>query len=102
MDYKEALTHKVFDTIGAVADEIGLETYVIGGFVRDYFLKRNTPKDIDIVAIGSGISLAKKVASQLKGKPEVTIFKNFGTAMIKHQGLELEFVGARKRKLSKG
>ncbi|WP_036379215.1 CCA tRNA nucleotidyltransferase [Muricauda sp. MAR_2010_75] len=94
--HKKAIQHPVFQLIGETADELGVDAYVIGGFVRDYFLKRGTPKDIDVVAVGSGIQLAKKVASKLKGKPEVSIFKNFGTAMIKHNGLELEFVGARK------
>lgn len=96
MNHKEALAHKIFATIGDAADELGLETYVIGGFVRDYFMHRDSKKDIDIVAIGSGIKLAQQVAQNLKGKPKVTVFKNFGTAMIKHGGLELEFVGARK------
>jgi len=94
--HKEAIQHPIFKLIGEAADELGTDAYVIGGFVRDYFLKRGTPKDIDIVAIGSGIELAKKVASKLKGKPEISVFKNFGTAMIKHKDLELEFVGARK------
>ncbi|MHA7830537.1 MAG: CCA tRNA nucleotidyltransferase [Flagellimonas sp.] len=94
--HKEAIQHPIFTLIGEASDELGVDAYVIGGFVRDYFLKRNTPKDIDIVAIGSGIELAKKVASKLKGKPEISVFKNFGTAMIKHKDLELEFVGARK------
>ncbi|MEW2921476.1 HD domain-containing protein [Muricauda sp. ANG21] len=94
--HKNAIQDPIFQLIGQTADELGVDVYVIGGFVRDYFLKRGTPKDIDVVAVGSGIQLAKKVASKLKGKPEVSIFKNFGTAMIKHQGLELEFVGARK------
>ncbi len=94
--HKNAIQHPIFQLIGETADELGVDAYVIGGFVRDYFLKRGTPKDIDVVAVGSGIQLAKKVASKLKGKPEVSIFKNFGTAMIKHNGLELEFVGARK------
>ncbi|MER3376409.1 MAG: HD domain-containing protein [Allomuricauda sp.] len=94
--HKEAIQHPIFQLIGETADELGVDAYVIGGFVRDYFLKRDTPKDIDVVAVGSGIQLAKKVASKIKGKPEVSIFKNFGTAMIKHKGLELEFVGARK------
>ncbi|RPG37225.1 MAG: HD domain-containing protein [Muricauda sp. TMED12] len=94
--HTEAIQHPIFKLIGEASDELGVGAYVIGGFVRDYFLKRNTPKDIDIVAIGSGIELAKKVASKLKGKPEISVFKNFGTAMIKHKDLELEFVGARK------
>ncbi|AEM69398.1 polynucleotide adenylyltransferase/metal dependent phosphohydrolase [Allomuricauda ruestringensis DSM 13258] len=94
--HTEAIQHPIFKLIGEASDELGVDSYVIGGFVRDYFLKRNTPKDIDIVAIGSGIELAKKVASKLKGKPEISVFKNFGTAMIKHKDLELEFVGARK------
>ena len=94
--HKEAIQHPIFQLIGQTSDELGMDAYVIGGFVRDYFLKRDTPTDIDFVAVGSGIALAKKVASKLKGKPEVTVFKNFGTAMIKHQGMELEFVGARK------
>ena len=94
--HTEAIQHPIFELIGSTADELGIDSYVIGGYVRDYFLQRNTPKDIDIVAIGSGVELAQKVASKLKGKPEVSVFKNFGTAMIKHQGMELEFVGARK------
>ena len=94
--HTEAIQHPIFTLIGEASDELGVDAYVIGGFVRDFFLKRGTPKDIDIVAIGSGIALAKKVASKLQGKPEISIFKNFGTAMIKHKDLELEFVGARK------
>ncbi len=94
--HTEAIQHPIFELIGSTADELGIDSYVIGGYVRDYFLQRNTPKDIDVVAIGSGIELAQKVASKLKGKPEVSVFKNFGTAMIKHGGMELEFVGARK------
>lgn len=72
-----------------------LETYVIGGFVRDLFLKRKS-KDIDIVTLGSGIELAQKVSENLKNKPNVNIFRNFGTAMFKYKDLEIEFVGARK------
>ncbi|MBR9852987.1 MAG: HD domain-containing protein [Algicola sp.] len=94
--HTEAIQHPIFKLIGEASDELGVDSYVIGGYVRDYFLERSTPKDIDIVAIGSGIELAKKVASKLKGKPDISVFKNFGTAMIKHKDLELEFVGARK------
>ena len=96
MNYKEALTADIFELIGQSADELGLEAYVIGGYVRDFFLQRETPKDIDVVAVGSGIALAEKVASKLKGKPKVSVFKNFGTAMVKQEGVQLEFVGARK------
>jgi poly(A) polymerase len=96
MNYTQAVTEDIFQIIGKSADELGLEAYVIGGFVRDFFLNRGTSKDIDIVAVGSGITLAEKVASKLRGKPKVAVFKNFGTAMIKHEGIELEFVGARK------
>ncbi|MGB5699136.1 CCA tRNA nucleotidyltransferase [Muriicola sp.] len=94
--YKEALQDPVFTTIAKAAAELSLESYVIGGFVRDLLLQRGIPKDIDIVAVGSGIDLARKVASLSPGKPEVTVFKNFGTAMLKYQDKEVEFVGARK------
>ena len=93
---KEHLQHKVFKCISECADELGLETYVIGGYVRDVILQRKEPKDIDVVCVGSGIELAKKVAQKLHGKPQVQVFKNFGTAMVLHGDLELEFVGARK------
>jgi len=96
VNHKQAIENPIFKILGEVADELNVDCYVIGGFVRDYFLKKSIPKDIDIVVVGSGIALAKKVATKLKGKPEITIFKNFGTAMIKHHGIELEFVGARK------
>ncbi|MDG1849133.1 MAG: HD domain-containing protein [Flavobacteriales bacterium] len=98
---KEHLQHKVFECISQCADELGLETYVIGGFVRDSILQRKEPKDIDIVCVGSGIDLAKKVAQKLHGKPKVQVFKNFGTAMVLHQDIELEFVGARKESYRK-
>lgn len=94
--YKEALKEPIFETISQAASDLGIHCYVIGGFVRDLLLQRDSPQDIDIVAIGSGITLAKKVASKLAGAPEVTVFKNYGTAMLKYKNLELEFVGARK------
>tara|TARA_R110002050_G_scaffold100580_1_gene208075 strand:- start:4942 stop:6396 length:1455 start_codon:yes stop_codon:yes gene_type:complete len=96
LNHKKALTDPIFTIISEASEELGVDCYVIGGFVRDYLLKRGSAKDIDIVAIGSGIELAKKVANKLTGKPEVSIFKHFGTAMVKHKGIELEFVGARK------
>jgi poly(A) polymerase len=89
------LKHKIFQIISEAADQMKLETYVIGGFVRDKYLNRRS-KDIDIVTVGSGIELAQKVAGKLKNKPHVNVFKNFGTAMIKYKDLEIEFVGARK------
>ena len=95
------LQHKIFKSISECADELGLETYVIGGYVRDVLLNRTEPKDIDIVCLGSGIELAKKVAQKLHGKPKVQVFKNFGTAMVNHKDLEIEFVGARKESYQK-
>lgn len=94
--HSQALLHPIFQTLSACADELGCDAYVIGGFVRDYLLKRGTPKDIDIVVVGSGIALAKKLSEKLLGHPEVTVFKNYGTAMLKYEDLVLEFVGARK------
>lgn len=95
-NYQQALHHDIFKIISQAAEELELESYVIGGFVRDFFLKRGEPKDIDIVAVGSGISLAKKVSSLLPNKPKVQVFKNYGTAMLRAGNLEIEFVGARK------
>lgn len=94
--YIDALDNPVFSIISDSAAELSMDCYVIGGFVRDHLLQRGKPTDIDIVAIGSGIELARKVASNLKGKPEVSVFKTYGTAMLKYEGIELEFVGARK------
>ncbi len=92
---RKKLNHKIFRIISEVADEMELETYVIGGFVRDVLLKRPS-KDIDIVTVGSGIELARNVSKKLRPSPRVTVFKNFGTAMLKYKDLEVEFVGARK------
>ncbi len=94
--YNDALTHPIFEYISKAATNLELETYVIGGFVRDYFLKRNTSVDIDIVAVGSGIDLAKAVAQLLPNKPKVQVFKTYGTAMLRFENVEIEFVGARK------
>ncbi len=89
------LHHNIFREISKVADQLQMETYVIGGFVRDSYLKRKS-KDIDIVTVGDGIELARKVSENLKNKPKVNIFKNFGTAQFKYKDLDIEFVGARK------
>jgi len=96
LDYMNSkLKNKIFQEISAVADKMNMQTFVIGGYVRDLFLERKS-KDIDIVTIGSGIELATEVAKQLKPRPKVNVFKNFGTAMLKYKDLEIEFVGARK------
>jgi len=92
---KQHLQHPIFKVISELADQINQETYVIGGFVRDLILNRPSP-DIDVVTIGSGIQLAEMVARKLGPNIQVSVFKNFGTAMLKYQSLELEFVGARK------
>lgn len=96
MNYKKELEHKIFDIIAKAAQELNLECYVIGGFVRDILLNRNHKKDIDIVAIGSGIDLALKVAALIPNKPKVQVFKNYGTAMLRYKDMDIEFVGARK------
>lgn len=93
---KHFLNLDVFKTVAEAATEMGLETYVVGGFVRDAILERGQAKDLDFVTVGSGIELAKKVAEKLSPKAEVKVFKNFGTAMVRSGDLELEFVGARK------
>ena len=99
--FKNALDNPIFNKVSKAASRLNLESYVIGGFVRDYILKRGTAKDIDIVAVGSGIDLAKEVSRLLPGKPKVSIFKNYGTAMLKSGAIELEFVGARKESYQK-
>lgn len=86
---------KLFRTLAAAAAETHVPAYVIGGFVRDKFLNRRT-KDIDVVCIGDGIALAHAVAEKFRPKPEVHFFKNFGTAQIKIEHVDIEFVGARK------
>ncbi|MFO7823051.1 MAG: HD domain-containing protein [Cyclobacterium sp.] len=85
----------IFRQVGAVADQLGMETYLVGGYVRDILLERPS-KDIDFVCIGDGIRLARAVSQSLEGQPPVSVFKNFGTAMIKVGDWEVEFVGARK------
>jgi len=99
--YQDALKHKIFNVLSEAADDIDVEAYVIGGFVRDFFLKRGKAKDIDVVAVGSGIELAKKVSEKLPGKPPVKVFKTYGTAMLKIFDLEVEFVGARRESYTK-
>ena len=96
MNFKEELhRYPILDVVAQSAAKLGVEAYIIGGFVRDLILKRNS-KDIDIVSIGSGIELAELVAGQLGDEVHVSIFKTFGTAQIRQGDLEIEFVGARK------
>lgn len=95
----EHISSKPFRIASEAADELGLEAYVIGGYVRDIYLNRPS-KDIDIVAVGSGIELARLVAQKLGRGAHLSVFKNFGTAQVKCGELELEFVGARKESYS--
>jgi poly(A) polymerase len=96
MQYTEAISSEIFSVISKASKQLQIESYVIGGFVRDFFLKRGTAKDIDVVAVGSGIELALKVSQLLPNKPKVQVFKTYGTAMLRYKDVEIEFVGARK------
>ncbi|MEG1544646.1 MAG: tRNA nucleotidyltransferase, partial [Tannerellaceae bacterium] len=98
IDQQDILNHisgRAFREISAAADELGVEAFVIGGYVRDIFLRRPS-KDIDVVAVGSGIELAKAVARRLGRGTHLAVFKNFGTAQVTNGAIEIEFVGARK------
>lgn len=95
MNLKEDLKHPVFRVIGRIADSMDREVYVVGGYVRDIFLGRKS-QDIDFVTVGSGIELAGAVARALGPRTPLSVFATYGTAQVKHKGLELEFVGARK------
>lgn len=98
-DLIKLLDKKIFHLIGQTADELGLECYVVGGYVRDLFLERPS-KDIDVVVVGSGIALAEALGAKLGRGAHVSVFRNFGTAQLKHHGVEVEFVGARKESYS--
>ena len=91
----EALKAPVFHRIGAVADAMGVECYLIGGYVRDLFLERPS-KDIDVVVVGSGIEVATALVNDLGKGAHLSVFRNFGTAQVKWHGMEVEFVGARR------
>lgn len=96
MNYKNKLDeHEVFQRVAKISARLGLETYVVGGYVRDLILGRPC-KDIDFTCVGNGITLAQEVAASYTEHVPLTVFKNFGTAMLKLEDLELEFVGARK------
>jgi hypothetical protein len=96
MNYTKALNNPIFKIIAQASQELNVDSYVIGGFVRDFLLQRDFKKDIDIVAVGSGIDLALKVSELLPNKPKVQVFKNYGTAMLRYKEIDIEFVGARK------
>ena len=100
MNYKEALESEIFTIISKASSILNINSYVIGGYVRDFFLKRWEAKDIDVVAVGSGIDLALKVSELLPNKPKVQVFKTYGTAMLRFKDVEIEFVGARKESYS--
>lgn len=92
---KKTLAHPVFKVVSEVAAEMSCPAYVVGGWVRDLFLQRNS-KDIDIVVVGSGIELATRVAEKTGQAKKLKVFKNFGTAMLRWADWEVEFVGARR------
>ena len=99
-NFDDVLKQEVFQTLIRCVADLDLETYLVGGFVRDHLLGRGKAKDIDIVAVGSGIDLAKVVQQELPGANAIQIFKNYGTAMVQWRGITLEFVGARKESYS--
>ena len=94
-ELKQRFSDSIFKRISETADELGLECYVVGGYVRDIFLQRPS-KDIDVVVVGSGIAMAEALARRLGRGAHLSVFKNFGTAQLKYHGTEVEFVGARK------
>lgn len=98
-DLANLLDKDIFHKISAAADKLGVECYVVGGYVRDLFLERPS-KDIDVVVVGSGIEVAKELKDMLGKRAHLSVFKNFGTAQVKFQDLEVEFVGARKESYS--
>ncbi len=98
-DLAKLLDKDIFHKIGEAADSLGMECYVVGGYVRDLFLERPS-NDIDVVVVGSGIEVAKKLKQLMNGKAHLSVFRNFGTAQVKLRGLEVEFVGARKESYS--
>ena len=100
MNLKEYLKHPIFKAVSDVASEMGISSFVIGGFVRDLLLKRDS-KDIDIVVLGNGLKVAEEVSKKV-GVKKVAYYKNFGTAAFKFDDWEIEFVGARKESYDRG
>ena len=99
-DFHYVLKKEVFQVLISCVDTIEVESYLVGGFVRDHLLSRGKAKDIDIVAVGSGIELAKAVQKTLRGAKGVQVFKSYGAAMVQWRDITLEFVGARKESYS--
>ena len=95
----QILDKDIFHLIGDTADELNLDCYVVGGYVRDLFLERPS-NDIDVVVVGSGIKVANALRKKMGRKANISVFKNFGTAQVKYKGLEVEFVGARRESYS--
>lgn len=93
------LDKEIFHQISDVADQQGVECYVVGGYVRDIFLERSSD-DIDVVVVGSGIEVAKGLKQLLGKRAHLSVFRNFGTAQVKYHDMEVEFVGARKESYS--
>lgn len=100
-DIIEKLNGKVFTHLTNVADRLGLECYLVGGYVRDLFLERPT-NDIDVVVVGSGVHMAEAFAAEIGRGCHLSVFRNFGTAQVKWQNTEVEFVGARRESYSRG
>lgn len=98
-EIKQKLNSELFRKLTQTADELQIECYLVGGYVRDLFLERPT-NDVDVVVVGSGIRMAEKFAQHLKGGKNISVFQNFGTAQVKWDGQEIEFVGARKESYS--
>jgi poly(A) polymerase len=98
---QQHLQNPIFKAISATADALGMECYVIGGFVRDIFLNRPS-NDIDVVVVGSGIAMAEALQKNLGKGATLAVFKNFGTAQIKYKDIEIELVGARKESYTRG
>ena len=98
-ELKQHFEDSIFKRISETADQLGVECYVVGGYVRDIFLQRPS-KDIDVVVVGSGIGVAEELAKRLGRGAHLAVFKNFGTAQLKYRGTEVEFVGARRESYS--
>ena len=97
----QLLEKEIFHKISDAADSLGLECYVVGGYVRDLFLERPS-NDIDVVVVGSGIKVADALRRSLGRKAHISVFRNFGTAQVKYKGTEVEFVGARRESYTRG